>query len=122
MKVQFIAGIAAITPDPPASRGLYIDSRDLPLDHAPDDDHEHSESIEGSKHFGVWPLSHAAQACFGTETWPDDKTVPQASFGFEMADPAAVEAAGTELESRPHPAAPGSPRTLGPNGCPPAVA
>jgi catechol 2,3-dioxygenase-like lactoylglutathione lyase family enzyme len=102
MKVQFIASMAAITPDPAASRRLYIDSLGLPLDHAPGDDYEHSESIEGSKHFGVWPLSQAAQACFGTTTWPADRTVPQASFEFEMADPAAVEAAVVELESTGH--------------------
>jgi hypothetical protein len=29
-----------------------------------------NEQIEGSKHFAIWPLSQAAQACFGTPDWP----------------------------------------------------
>jgi hypothetical protein len=33
-------------------------------------------SIPGAKHFGVWPLSQAAEACFGTPAWPADRVVP----------------------------------------------
>ncbi|MER6976370.1 hypothetical protein ABT317_04790 [Streptomyces carpinensis] len=31
----------------------------------------------GSKHFDLWPLSKAAEACFGTAQWPADRVVPQ---------------------------------------------
>jgi len=68
MDVQFIASVAVITADPVQSRRLYMDALGLPLQAAEGDDYFHSESIGGSKHFGVWPLTQAAQACFGTDT------------------------------------------------------
>ena len=98
MNVQFIASMAVIAPDPAESRKLYIDALKLPLEASEGDDYFHSEHIAGSKHFGVWPLSQAAQACFGTPEWPADRVVPQASIEFEVADAEAVAAAGGELQ------------------------
>jgi catechol 2,3-dioxygenase-like lactoylglutathione lyase family enzyme len=98
--VQFIASIAVIAPDPPESQKLFIDALGLPLQTADGDDYAHSEHIGGSKHFGVWPLAQAAQACFGTKTWPDDRPVPQASFEFELADAAAVQAGAEDLKAK----------------------
>ena len=63
MDIQFIASIAVITPDPQKSRELFIDVLGLPLEASPGSDYFHSERIEGSKHFGLWQLSEAAQAC-----------------------------------------------------------
>jgi catechol 2,3-dioxygenase-like lactoylglutathione lyase family enzyme len=97
MDIEFIAGFAVITPDPARSRGLYVDALGLPLEAGPGSDYFHSERVGGSKHFGVWPLAEAAQACFGQPEWPDDVTVPQASVEFEVADAAAVGAAAAEL-------------------------
>jgi catechol 2,3-dioxygenase-like lactoylglutathione lyase family enzyme len=97
MQIQFIASMAAITPDPPASRSLYLDALGLPLEHGEGDDYYHSEQIGGAKHFGVWPLAQAAEACFGTSEWPDDHPTPQASIEFELADAEAVAAAAAEL-------------------------
>ena len=98
MDIQFITSMAVITPDPEQSRALYVSALGLPLQAAEGDDYLHSEDIEGAKHFGVWPLRQAAQACFGTDQWPLDRPVPQASVEFEVADPEAVERAGAELE------------------------
>jgi uncharacterized glyoxalase superfamily protein PhnB len=53
--------------------------------------------VAGCRHFGVWPLHQAAEACFGTRDWPAGRTVPQASLEFDVADPAAVQAAADEL-------------------------
>ncbi len=64
MNILFVAGIAIVAADPPASRKLYVDALGLPLEG--ENDYFHSEEIAGSKHFGVWPLSQAAQACFGS--------------------------------------------------------
>jgi catechol 2,3-dioxygenase-like lactoylglutathione lyase family enzyme len=97
MQIDFIASFAVVTPDPAASHRLYVDALGLPLDHAPGDDYEHSEQIDGSKHFGVWPLAQAATACFGTPDWPAGRPVPQASVEFEVQDPEAVAAAAAEL-------------------------
>ncbi len=100
MDIQFITGIAVITPDPEQSRMLYVSALGLPLQAAEGDDYLHSEDIDGAKHFGLWPLRQAATACFGTDQWPADRPVPQASVEFEVADPQAVEQAAAELEAR----------------------
>jgi catechol 2,3-dioxygenase-like lactoylglutathione lyase family enzyme len=99
MQVQFITSFAAITPDPEVSRKLYVGALGLPLDHADGDDYFHSEHIDGSKHFGLWPLQQAAQACFGSDEWPSDREIPQASIEFEVESPEAVAAAAHELEA-----------------------
>src|SRR4051794_35788614 len=88
--VQFITSIAVITPNPEQSRALYVSALGLPLRAAEGDDYLHSEDIDGAKHFGVWPLRQAAQACFGSDQWPPDRPVPQASVEFEVADLHAV--------------------------------
>lgn len=102
MKIEFIASFAAVTPDPAGSRTLYVDALGLPLDHAEGDDYIHSEHINGSKHFGVWPLTQAAQACFGSPEWPTDRPTPQACIEFEVADADAVAAAAQELRDIGH--------------------
>jgi catechol 2,3-dioxygenase-like lactoylglutathione lyase family enzyme len=98
MKVLFISSFSVITPDSAASVPLYQDTIGLPL--APpegtDDEYVFSDAVEGCKHFGVWPLSQAAQACFGTPEWPADVPVPQASLEFDVED---VSAAIAELRS-----------------------
>jgi catechol 2,3-dioxygenase-like lactoylglutathione lyase family enzyme len=97
MNVLFMASTAVVTADPPQSRNLFIDTLGLPLQ-GEGDGYYSSGSVPGSKHFGVWPLSQAAEACFGTPTWPADRVVPQASIEFEVEDADAVAAAGAELE------------------------
>ena len=54
----------------------------------------------GSKHFAVWPLADAAQACFGTPDWPADRTIPQMSMEFEVRDAHAVQSAADELRQQ----------------------
>jgi catechol 2,3-dioxygenase-like lactoylglutathione lyase family enzyme len=99
MDVQFIASVAVITPDPSVSRRLYVDALGLPL-RGSQDDYLHSEDLDGSKSFGVWPLTQAAQACFGTPDWPADRPVPQASIEFEVADADTVQVAADELKAK----------------------
>jgi catechol 2,3-dioxygenase-like lactoylglutathione lyase family enzyme len=73
-----------------------VDTLGLPLQ---GDDYLHSETIPGSKHFGIWPLEQAAQACFGRDDWPKDQIRPQASIEFEVDDAAAVAQAAAELQA-----------------------
>jgi hypothetical protein len=87
MNVQFLSTIAVITPDPPRSRLLYVDALRLPLE-GEADDYQHSEHVGGCKSFGIWPLSEAAAACFGTPEWPADRPVPQVSIEFDVEDAA----------------------------------
>jgi catechol 2,3-dioxygenase-like lactoylglutathione lyase family enzyme len=103
VRVQFIASVAVITDRPQESRALYVDTLGLPLTALAGDDYLHSEDIGGSRHFGVWPLAQAAEACFGTPEWPADRPVPQASVEFEVEDAAAVEAAAKELADQGYP-------------------
>jgi catechol 2,3-dioxygenase-like lactoylglutathione lyase family enzyme len=97
MDILFVASIAVIAPDPPESRKLYVEALGLPLSASEGSEYWHSEQVEGTKHFGVWPLSEVAEACFGSPEWPADREVPQASVEFEVADAAAVEPAVQEL-------------------------
>ncbi len=100
MDIEFIASMSVIAAEPAESRKLFVEALGLPLKAADGDDYFHSEEIGGAKHFGVWPLAQAAQACFGTPEWPSERTVPQASIEFEVADAGAVAAAAEELEGR----------------------
>jgi catechol 2,3-dioxygenase-like lactoylglutathione lyase family enzyme len=97
MEIEFLSTIAVIAPDPPASRKLYVDALGLPFESVAGE-YFHSEQIRGCKHFGVWPLSQAAEACFGTEQWPVERTVPQVSIEFDVANAQAVGAAAQELQ------------------------
>ena len=76
MEILFITSVAIITPDPPASRKLFVDTLGLPLKQNEGDDYYYSDHIDGAKHFGVWPLRQAAQACFGSPGWPSDRPIP----------------------------------------------
>ena len=101
MEIEFVSSVSVIAPDPPTSRELYVDALGLPLKGGQSEpEYFHSEEIEGTKHFGVWPLSHAAKACFGSDEWPPDRPVPQASIEFEVADASAVGDAAAELQDK----------------------
>ena len=97
MNIEFLATVAVITPDTASSRKLYIEALGLPLA-GQGDGYHHSEQIAGCKSFGIWPLSEAAQACFGTEQWPAGRPVPQVSMEFDVAAAAAVGPAALELQ------------------------
>ncbi len=100
MDIRFIAGVAVVAAEPARSRELYVDALNLPLEADAGGDYFHTERIEGSRHFGVWPLAQAAQACFGSDEWPTGVTVPQASIEFEVDDAGAVTDAAAELEAK----------------------
>lgn len=100
MDIQFISTLAVITQDPRKSRELYIDTFGLPLEADPGSDYFHSDQIEGSRHFAIWPLSQAAHACFGSSDWPADRPLPQMSVEFEVGEADAVQAAAEELRQR----------------------
>jgi catechol 2,3-dioxygenase-like lactoylglutathione lyase family enzyme len=98
--IESVASVAVITPDAAASRRLYVDALGLPLRQL-DGDNFASQEIDGCQHFGVWPLSQAAEACFGTSSWPAHVAVPQMSLEFELADPRAVAEGRTSFSWLP---------------------
>jgi len=91
MDVDFVSTVAVVVADPPRARGLFIDALGLPLA-GEGDGYYRSESIRGCNHLGLWPLSQAAEACFGMPKWPAERIV------FELESAEAVAEAGAELE------------------------
>jgi catechol 2,3-dioxygenase-like lactoylglutathione lyase family enzyme len=102
MKVEFVSTIAMITSEPQQSRQLYVNTLGLPLTGGTSDGYLRSEQVPGTKHFGVWPLSQAAEACFGDERRPADLAIPRVSTEFDVADVDSVEAAADELAAAGH--------------------
>lgn len=95
VKPLFVSSLSIVTSAPGDDRRLFVDVLGLPL--TGDEDYVFTEGLPGVKHFGVWPLAQAAQSCFGTETWPVDRPVPQASIEFDVED---VTAAAEELRAQ----------------------
>ncbi|HEY8076354.1 MAG TPA: hypothetical protein VIF62_19650, partial [Labilithrix sp.] len=99
MEILFITGIALVAREGTATRDLLIGTFGLPLE-SMGGAYFASDKIEGAKHFGVWPLEEAAEACFGTKEWPRDRPIPQLSIELEVRDAAAVSAAEKELRAK----------------------
>ena len=100
MKIEFVAGVTPIVPDAQLGIAFYRDALGLPLEG--DGEYLSSDVLGGVKHLGVWPLSMAAQTCFGSYAWPDHVPVPQATIEFELASEEAVAEAADELEAAGH--------------------
>ena len=103
MQIQFISSFAVITQDPPRAAGCTSTRSGCRCRPPTATTTSTAKTSAAAKHFGVWPLAQAAQACFGTPEWPSDRPVPQASVEFEVEDAAAVEAAAKEMEERGYP-------------------
>lgn len=89
LSVMFIAGFGPITRDNPGSKAFYRDTLGLPLKGMENnEDYLLTEpgELDGVKHFALWPLSQAAQSCFGQEQWPADVPIPQSWLEFEVVD------------------------------------
>jgi hypothetical protein len=95
VKVLFIAGFGPIVRDREESRKLYSDRLGIPFKEEADG-YLHTEAAPGAKSFALWPLSQAAQSCFGKESWPADVAAPQAWLEFDVDS---VEKATAALES-----------------------
>lgn len=100
MKILFVAGFGPIVREVDRARDLYVKTLGLPLKEE-DSHYFHTGKVDGVKHFALWPLSQAAESCFGTERWPADVPAPNAWMEFDVDDIAAatkeLEAAGYKL-------------------------
>lgn len=96
IKVLFIAGFGPIVRDVAAARKLYSQTLCIPFKEE-SGGYLHTEALKGAGSFALWPLSQAAQSCFGKDSWPDDIPIPQAWLEFDVES---VEKATAELESR----------------------
>lgn len=95
-KVLFIAGFGPIARDIADSRKLYRDAFGISFKEDTGG-YLYTGALAGAKHFAVWPLSQAAESCFGKITWPANFPVPQGWLEFEVDS---VEKATAELESQ----------------------
>lgn len=96
MKITHVAGITPIVADAKAGAAFYRDVLGLPLEG--EADYLSSDHVPGARHFGMWPLWMAAQTCFGSDAWPADRPIPQATFEFDVASADEVAEAAAELE------------------------
>lgn len=98
IEVLFIAGFGPIVREGNASRKLYGELLGIQFKDE-GGGYLHTEALKGANSFALWPLSHAAESCFGKDSWPEEIPAPQAWLEFDVAD---VEAATAELESLGH--------------------
>ena len=83
-RVLFVAGFGPIVRDLSQSHKFYVET--LGLSFQKDGDYLHTDKVSGVKHLALWPLSQAAQSCFGSAHWPAELPVPQAWVEFDVDD------------------------------------
>ena len=96
IRILFVAGFGPIVRDLEARRDLYVRTLGIDFDVA-DGGYHHTEALGGVKAFALWPLSQAAESCFGSDRWPGDIPVPQGWLEFDVED---VSSATEELTRR----------------------
>lgn len=89
-----VAGFGPIVCDPAASRKFYVEELGLPLKEDAEG-YLHTGSLDGVRHFALWPLAQAAKSCFGTDQWPRNLPVPQGWVEFDVEN---IEKATAELK------------------------
>ncbi len=95
MRILFIAGFGPIVHDQDAGRNLYGKALGISFKEEKGG-YLHTEALSGARSFALWPLSQAAESCFGRNAWPDNLPTPHAWLEFDVDD---VEMAAAELES-----------------------
>ena len=96
MKILFVAGFGPIVSDRQESAAFYRESLGLSFQEEADG-YVHTEELPGVKTFALWPLSQAAQSCFGVKEWPADLPTPTSWLEFDVED---VAQASEELKAR----------------------
>ncbi len=96
MKVLFVAGFGPIVSAMQESAAFYRESLGLSFQEEADG-YLHTEELQGVKTFALWPLSQAAQSCFGVNEWPTDLPTPTSWLEFDVED---VAQASEELKAR----------------------
>lgn len=96
INVLFVAGFGPIIRDSSESQRFYEEVLGLEMKRE-ENGYFHTGELAGVNHFALWPLSQAAQSCFGRDTWPDDVPVPQVWMEFDVEN---VENATNELTAQ----------------------
>lgn len=101
MKVSFVAGFGPIVRDVDSSRAFWGAGLGIALVEAAPS-YWTNDDLDGVNAFALWPLTQAADSCFGTDTWPEEIPPPQAWIEFDVETPEAVSEAIAELEAIGH--------------------
>jgi catechol 2,3-dioxygenase-like lactoylglutathione lyase family enzyme len=101
IKTNFVAGFGPIVRDVDTSRVFWRTGLGIELKEAAPG-YWTNDHLDGVKAFGLWPLSQAADSCFGRDVWPADIPPPQAWIELDVESPQAVGAAAAELEAAGH--------------------
>lgn len=88
--------VRTIVADWTASKRFYADTLGLAFQEEAGG-YLHTEKTEGAKTFALWPLSQAAESCFGVKEWPKEVPVPQAWLEFDVKN---LESATRELRKQ----------------------
>jgi predicted enzyme related to lactoylglutathione lyase len=96
MRILFIAGFGPIPDDLAPSKKLYSEDLEIQFNEY-DGGYMHAQKVDGCKGFAIWPLTLAAEDCFGTKTWPEGTPKPQAWLEFEVED---VKEASEEMKKK----------------------
>jgi catechol 2,3-dioxygenase-like lactoylglutathione lyase family enzyme len=96
IEVLFVAGFGPIVRDPAASRRFYSEALSLQFKEDATG-YLYTGALDGVKHFALWPLTQAAESCFGMDQWRGDVPVPQAWIEFDVEN---IEEATAELKSQ----------------------
>ncbi len=99
MKPAFVAGFGPIVKDAEASRAFWGEGLGIELAEG-SPGYWSSDGLDGVRHFGLWPLSEAAESCFGTDTWPADVPEPHAGLEIDVESAEAVAPAAAEMAAR----------------------
>ncbi|MEG0653125.1 MAG: glyoxalase [Acinetobacter sp.] len=89
IKVLFVAGFGSITRVDQESKTFYLNILELPLKAMEGNESYMSTEdgeLSGVKHFALWPLTQAAESCFGVKEWPEEFNIPQSWIEFEVED------------------------------------
>ena len=99
MKPSFVAGFAPIVKDVAASKAFWGDGLGIEMgERAPG--YWATDDLPGLRHFGLWPLSEAADACFGTDAWPSNVPEPTVGLELDVESAPAVAPAAAEMVAR----------------------
>ncbi|HEY6056951.1 MAG TPA: hypothetical protein VIV06_02915 [Candidatus Limnocylindrales bacterium] len=98
MKVGFVAGFGPIVRDTVASRAFWGSAVGIELEEAAPG-YFATDELPGVRAFALWPLSQAAESCFGSGDWPDDLPTPTTWIELDVESAEAVNGAAAELEA-----------------------
>jgi catechol 2,3-dioxygenase-like lactoylglutathione lyase family enzyme len=101
MKIAFVAGFGPIVRNIAESRAFYGDGLGIALEEI-STNYYGNDDLGGVNAFALWPLSQAAESCFGTDAWPDDVPAPYAWLEFDLESADAVAPAAAEMTERGH--------------------